>query len=163
MELQLTFETKSDATPRTLAFPPRWLDNAVDRYDEDDDSNDPAIVALDAWDKIDYKEQTTEAWLKLQPSDTRLDEAWVALNTVGDEARFQALRDDLSVETWLPKELREILNILIEKGPHRVTAPACMLEALGKLIEAEADDASDHDKEYELSVLRTLLVGDNIE
>lgn len=142
-KLNVTLEVGDDETPRTLVLGPRWLDYC--------DLDDGMKNMLDDWDALPEEKQTIEMWRSMQPSDEVLDGYWTKLM----EGR---LRQAITPETRLPLEFQAIIDGIIQKGPHRMTAPVSTLEALSHMLEREAEDAS-HDCEYELSVLRSNLFG----
>lgn len=143
MKITVTYEIK-DATEemRTPIFQPKWIGMG----------NVPVpksvAIKLKQWDKLKFEERTEEKWEEFKPSDIQLDLAW---------KQFKATTH-LDFCTFLPVELQRLYNEIMEKGPHRVSAPDFQLNLLGEILQQEADHEADN-CEYEYSVFVSSLLG----
>ncbi len=144
MKITVTYEIK-DATEemRTPIFQPSWIYNEIVPI--------PKSVAmkLKQWDKLKFEERTEEKWKEFKPSDTQLDFVWEQLKN----------SKPLQFNTFLPVELQRLYDEIMEKGPHRVSAPDFQLTLLGYILEQEADLEAENNCEYEYRVFVSSLFG----
>ena len=144
MKVQYTFEVDAGEERTTCVFTPRWMDWA--------DQSEDTKARLDDWEALTHEEQTRERWEAMRPSDEECDRMWSEIR--------ERVRNEIGFESVLPIELTDLIDKIVEFGPHRVKARECDLRMASDVLRAEADVLSDRACEYELSIFCGCLRGE---